>query len=466
MDPIRRSNITAARNSYTSGSEYAGGGPMEAFLEVSARCNLRCQMCAINYDTRYRSSSERPALLTPDLFARLRPVFPTLLRVYLFGLGEPLLNPHLVDYIREASSAGVEVVFTTNATLVDDAKAEEIALGGAERVTVSIDGATAETYEAIRRGARFERVIRGIRALVAAGARHGRPLVDLSFVAMRSNVEEVPLLVDLCADLGCRGVHVEPLFAQVGSPELDEHYARENVGLAVKEHAIAAFSRAATKAAERGVRFGSRFTGETGQFDYAAQPHQAQWACSEPWSSIWVTSAGEVRTCCLNDTSFGNLFEQSFQDIWNGPLYQRFRSEHARLAPAEGCGNCVRNGRVKGSTYFRPTQAVTYRPYFERIPEESDHDPVIVESPSSGAEVTPPIHLAGRTRHGARPDDFDVMIDHTRIITLARDRRFLSRRFEMNLTLDFLTEGAHWVWLREKESGRAFAFREIHYWKV
>jgi MoaA/NifB/PqqE/SkfB family radical SAM enzyme len=230
MDSPRWLNISRARDAYLTKSVDTRAYPVEAFFEVASRCNLRCQMCAINFDTRYRGRGERPPFFSPDLFARLRPIFPTLHRGFLFGLGEPTLNPHLVDYIVELSSHGVEVCFNTNATLIKPDKADEIAVAGATRVTVSIDGATAETYEAIRQGASFDDVVAGIRALVSARERFGRPEVDLSFVAMASNIHELPRLIELAADLGTTAVHVEPLLAQSGSPDLDNHYARENLG--------------------------------------------------------------------------------------------------------------------------------------------------------------------------------------------------------------------------------------------
>src|SRR5438105_3251047 len=160
MDEKRWSNVTAARDAYDASNLQAADFPLEAFFEVSARCNIRCEMCAINYDARYKARSGRPPFFEPNLFSQLRPIFPTLLRGYLFGLGEPTLNPHLVDYVRELSSAGAEVWFNTNGTRIDEELAERLAIAGADRITVSIDGATAATYEKIRRGARFEHVMR------------------------------------------------------------------------------------------------------------------------------------------------------------------------------------------------------------------------------------------------------------------------------------------------------------------
>jgi MoaA/NifB/PqqE/SkfB family radical SAM enzyme len=466
MDEIRWNSINRARQSYTNGNTWANGRPLEAFFEISARCNLRCQMCAINYDGRYKLAAHRRSFFEPDLFAKLRPIFPTLYRASLFGLGEPMLNRHMIDYILELADAGVEVCFTTNGTLIDEKKADEIARAGAKRVMVSIDGATAATYEEVRRGGRFDAVVRGIRSLAEAAAKYGRLEVDLSYVAMRCNFEEIPRLVSLCAELGADAVHIEPLLAQVGSPELDEHYARENLGLADPRRVAAAFDEAQAIARERGVRFGSRFVGEQETFDYpAAVQTEMTWACCEPWAAIWVTSEGEVRTCCLNDTTFGNLFEQMIDEVWNGEIFRRFRSQHARHEPADGCANCFRNGRVRSSTFFRPTQPVTYFPYFETVPPASPNDAVVFDTPRAGITVCDPIVITGRLAEGVDPIGVDVVIDYTPTANVNDKAVFDGPAFTMTFDVPSLTEGAHVLWARRHDDPRGYAHRDVYFWR-
>ena len=465
MDQRRWSNISSARHAYDRAAEAVDCGPIEAFFEVAARCNLRCQMCAINYDARYQPRSGRPPFFEPDLFARLRPIFPSLLRAYLFGLGEPTLNRHLVDYIRELSAAGVEVWFNTNATLIDDEKAEEIAAAGADKITVSIDGATAETYEEIRRGARFESVIRGIRALTRAGKRYGRPAVNLSFVAMASNIHELPAMIDLAAELDTTGVHVEPLFAQPASADLMDHYSRENLGATSADRVAAMFDAAFDRAYELGVSLATRFAGERDQFDYVrrVRGETIDWTCSEPWSSIWVTSAGEVRTCCVNETSFGNLSEHSIEEIWNGEMFRRFRSQHARREIATGCANCVANGRARQSPYFRAVQRVTYRPVTEKLPEDLTDGDVVIETPRPGETVSDPLVILGRIRTRS-PIEIEVMVDDTPV-QLFTAGGLLHRRFGVEAPIQFVTEGAHIVWLRRLGAKRGWGQREIFLWR-
>lgn len=449
MNETRWTNIAAARGEYERGGELAGGGPIEAFFEVAARCNLHCQMCAINYDTRYKPRSGRPPFFQPELFAKLRPIFPSLVRAYLFGLGEPTLNAHLVDYIRELSAAGAEVWFNTNGTLIDEEKAEEIARAGASKVTVSIDGASAPTYETIRRGAKFEHVLRGVRALVAAKIE-----VNLAFVAMASNIGELPAMIDLSAELGTTGLHVEPLFAQPASSELREHYDRENLGAAPGDVA-ALFDEAYRRAETHGVELATRFAGERREFDYVrrAQRERVAWTCSEPWSSIWVTTAGEVRTCCVNEVSFGDLTQQTIGEIWNGEAYRRFRAQHARHEIAAGCGNCIANGRVRQSPFFRAVEPVTYRP-LALVPAAGD-DAVVIESPLAGETVGDPLIVKGT----ASGDDLELMIDHTPVTLLN------AGPFEGEVPIRYVTEGAHVVWARRRGASEGWGHRQIFLWR-
>lgn len=106
LDAERWSNIAALDRDYAAGKARLSAGPLEAYIEVSARCNLRCQMCPITVDPRYDPHSGRPPLLTRELFDRLESLIPTLRRAYLFGLGEPFLNRDLIDYAERLAGVG------------------------------------------------------------------------------------------------------------------------------------------------------------------------------------------------------------------------------------------------------------------------------------------------------------------------------------------------------------------------
>lgn len=478
MDAQRWTNLARLRRAWEAGAGRVEGGPQEIFVEVAARCNLRCRMCAIGSDARYRSDSGRPALLTPELFARLRPIFPTLLRAHLYGLGEPLLNPHLEDFIRELADAGVGVDFTTNGTLMDEARAEAVTRAGADRVAVSVDGATAATYESIRRGARFDNLLRGLEALGRAG-RNGGPLLVVNFVAMSKNLHELPALVELCARVGAREVNVEPLFDWGdSSAELAEVYRTGRLGGAEPARQLRCIEEARALASEAGIHFSSRLVAGEGPLDYVERVRRDRgglaWSCSEPWSTIFLTTAGEVRTCCVSELCLGDLNRQSFAEIWNGPAYARFRRQHAArgaAAPA-GCEACFKNGRKRHSQYFAAVEAVSYRPLLDR-PAPPPRRGIRLATPRQGDVVTLPLvvtgHLPrlGRARlpwqgRRLRPE---LLVDSTPVAHL-RWAALDGNRFAVVVDAPYITEGAHVLSLRmDREPLPGWSRRTVHLWR-
>ncbi|HEX8632204.1 MAG TPA: radical SAM protein, partial [Catenuloplanes sp.] len=175
--------------------------PPHLQLEITSACNLRCVMCLV----RYRPPVNKLAGAMPAaLFHRIVDEVPGLRRLTLQGLGEPLLSPYLVDMLRLATGRGITVGFNSNATLLTRARADELVDTGADWLHVSLDGATAATYQAVREGADFDTVVRNLAGLVAAkrAAGSATPWIRVVFVAMRDNVAELPALVRLLAGIG------------------------------------------------------------------------------------------------------------------------------------------------------------------------------------------------------------------------------------------------------------------------
>jgi len=469
MDEQRWNNLCATRTAYEDRTEESGAGPLEAFIEVSAQCNLRCRMCAINVDRRYRPAAGRPTLFAPELFMKLKPMLRTTIRCYLFGLGEPLLNPNLFEYVSTCSAAGSEVWFNTNATLIDQSVADRLARAGTDAITVSIDGATAETYESIRRGASFDRATAGIRALIEAKKRFGRPSVDVSFVAMASNFKELPGMIDLCADLGVGSVHVEPLYSQ-REENLEAHYGRENLGL-LGVHAVErTLDEAIMRARATGVRLSSRFVAERVDPDYVRHSlsDPPWWRCSEPWTAVWITSVGEVRCCCLNDTSFGSLVEQPFEAIWNGAPFRDFRSAQKQGQGPSSCRNCRLNNRVRCSPYLRAVQPVTFRPLLgPGAPAEPDNSFPLLEWPPPDGVVGDPLPVVGRSGPRVHGHDLEILIDRTVVANLGSHGVVDGSRFAVSIPVPYLTEGAHLLWLRPRGAldHCGWCHRHVHFWR-
>ena len=308
-------------------------------------------MCLVRYAP---TVGRNEGALAYEDFVALVDSLPRLRRLTLQGLGEPLLSPHLVQMVEHAAGRGTSVGFNSNGTLLARAKAERLIAAGLSWLHVSLDGATAATYEDVRHGPRmrprpgqFERVVENLRGLVAARrrARAPGPRIQLVFVAMRRNVEELERLVELAADVGVDEVFVQNLSHDFGDTAGDSYaeirrYAEEEAVFGDdRAGAEAAFGRAAERAREVGVELRLPRLAQP-----AARREPGEPGCSWPWNSAYVTHRGEVQPCCMvmgsDRARLGRLSDQAFPELWNGASYRSFREGLLSGSPPGVCQGC------------------------------------------------------------------------------------------------------------------------------
>jgi MoaA/NifB/PqqE/SkfB family radical SAM enzyme len=315
--------------------------PTELQVEVTASCNLRCPMCLVAY----REPVGRVSGAMPHAhFRRLVDELP-LRRITLQGLGEPLLCPDLSAMVELAATRGIECGFNTNGTLLTPVRARQLVDAGVAWVHVSIDGATAPTYESIRIGARFERVVEHIRSLVDARATSGgtRPEISLVTVLMRRNAAELPRLVELAADCGADELWVQALshsFDDVSSAsEFDGIRAFTSAeALWHDDDATDVVAEAGALAEQRGLRFRAPGAGT----EASRQPGTP--GCDWPWRAAYVRRDGGVQPCCMvmgeDREILGRLSDHDFATIWHGQAYREFRAALLGDEPPAVCGGC------------------------------------------------------------------------------------------------------------------------------
>jgi radical SAM protein with 4Fe4S-binding SPASM domain len=320
--------------------------PPHRQLEITSACNLRCVMCLV----RYRPPVNKLAgAMTWELFAQIVDDVPELRRLTLQGLGEPLLSPHLLPMIRTAADRGITVGFNTNATLLNRRRADELVDSGVDWLHVSLDGARAEAYEAVRDGAHFDTVVDNLAGLVRAKRAAGRskPWIRVVFVAMRDNVAELPELVTLLGDLGVDELHVQNLSHSFSDTDPAGRYDEIRSFTADqalwsgkdRDHSEAAFAYARQAAAATGLRLRLPSMSIAPVMATGSGP-----GCSWPWDAAYITSAGVVQPCCMvmgdDRIVLGRLTEQSFPEIWSGRAYQDFRRRLSGDEPPAVCRGC------------------------------------------------------------------------------------------------------------------------------
>src|SRR3954465_1304575 len=121
------------------------------FLQVEpvGQCNLRCQMCPIQF-RQDGPPHGPPAFMEFSTFTRLVDELPDLEELQLQGLGEPMMHPRFFDMVRHASSRGIRVSTNSNLTLLNATRAERCVSSGLAMLHASLDAASAEVYERIR----------------------------------------------------------------------------------------------------------------------------------------------------------------------------------------------------------------------------------------------------------------------------------------------------------------------------
>jgi radical SAM protein with 4Fe4S-binding SPASM domain len=323
--------------------------PQELQIEVTGACNLRCRMCLVRYAP---AVGKREGALSYEQYLELVDGLPRLRKLTLQGLGEPLLSPHIFDMVEHATGRGVEVGFNSNGTLLDRAKSARLVEVGLGWLHVSLDGATAATYEDVRHGTdfaphpgQFERVVRNLRTLVEVRehAEAGGPRIQLVFVAMRRNVRELVGLVELGADIGIDEVWVQNLSHSFSDTdpagayrEIREYAASEALFGAEDEEAMASIF---TRARERADALGVTLRLPRLHVEPTRSP-----GCSWPWESAYVTHRGQVQPCCMvmgsDRVTLGDLNERPFGEIWNDDAYSEFRERLLSEEPPEVCAGC------------------------------------------------------------------------------------------------------------------------------
>lgn len=179
--------------------------PRAVAIEFSKRCNLSCLMC-------HRTGSYRGTDLEPALFGSLcDQILGRVQNLQLDGCGESLVHPRFQDFFRRitARSPRSTLDLTTNGLpLANTLTMEEILR--LDILSISFNAATAETQARVMPGSDFDRVVETIRAVAEAKKRRASstPLLVASFVAMRSNIHELPEFILLADRLGFETVSV------------------------------------------------------------------------------------------------------------------------------------------------------------------------------------------------------------------------------------------------------------------
>lgn len=181
--------------------------PFDIQLETTTKCNLACIMCSRQ---KYHGAGRH--LERPILDRVLAELVPYAQNFCISSFGEPLLYPD----IRQLLEVGrrfprLELGMFTNMLLVNEDWARNLVDSRVAYLNVSIDGATCETYEKVRRGGKWKRLIEALQTLnrIKRERRSRRPILNLAVVGLTLNVQEIPLFVEFAKRYGFASLIVD-----------------------------------------------------------------------------------------------------------------------------------------------------------------------------------------------------------------------------------------------------------------
>lgn len=346
-----RRNLVLRDRDFVLASPMATARPSRFFFSVTERCNLRCEHCITHAPERTKNGTARTMsrvvldalasdLAYGDYFA------------FVHG-GESLTAPIFFDVLEAIARArGAEPYVAhllTNGVLLTVPNAQRLVLRGVSSMSVSLDGATAETNDAIRTGGRFHDVRENLRRVLAWRTSEGIDLrLGLSVVVLRQNVAELEDIVDLGADLGVDWIKLEE-----GVPATP--FARRSLVAPSSEEVRVAVGRAMQRGRARGLVmvdhtierrvWRCRLDEDTRTFlegDQVANRGTIH-PCRTAWESVHVEPNGDVRIRDFFGPIVGNVTQTPLFELWNAPPAEQLRRDvaFARLCGPSGPVTCV-----------------------------------------------------------------------------------------------------------------------------
>lgn len=296
--------------------------PQRVVFEITNRCNLKCKMCAQS------SRKFEYKDLDMNIVKKVEHLIPYTTDVSLFGWGEPLVHKRFLDIFDITTKYPTNIFVLTNGLLLTEDVARHLISKGLRYLNFSVDGAVKETYNKIRRGSDFDKVIANIRTIVKIKKELGKkyPYLRMVFTATRHNIKEFPDFLKLAASLGMNEVKLLYAIAYHEDLVKDSLFFH-------KELTNKVFDESENIAKKLGLKLTlpDRFSDKKTTF------HKP---CYRPWEEIYVQCDGTLRACCFNDELMGDLNKESFEDIWNNEKFQEFRKRINSSSPPETCKNC------------------------------------------------------------------------------------------------------------------------------
>ena len=164
------------------------------YIEIESYdgCNFDCVMCPLGKSI-YKGGGAISSKLFDKVVSEIAPYKDWIKLVCLSRNGEPLINKNLHIMISKLKEVGIKRVnFSTNASALNEKKSLELIKAGLDEIRFSIDGFTKETFEKVRKGGNFDKVIKNcLKFIEIRDKLKAHTQIQVRFVEQKANTHEI-----------------------------------------------------------------------------------------------------------------------------------------------------------------------------------------------------------------------------------------------------------------------------------
>ncbi len=299
------------------------GMPISISFEPTTSCNLRFPECPSGL----RAFSRPTGMLKKDFFSEtIDQISKDLTYLVFYFQGEPFLNPDFLNMVEYAASKNIYTATSTNAHYLKDDVAKRTVESGLDRLIISIDGTTQETYQQYRIGGNLNKVLEGAGNIVKwkKELKSRTPFIIFQFLVVRHNEHQIEEVKKLANQIGVDDVWLKT--AQVYDYENDPN-----------------------KLIPVNPKYSRYKRDKVGKMKFRGNNENHCWRL---WHDPVITWNGAVVPCCFDKDAqhqLGNLNEQSFKELWKNGTYNQFRSKVLQSRQnIDICANCSEGVKVWG----------------------------------------------------------------------------------------------------------------------
>jgi MoaA/NifB/PqqE/SkfB family radical SAM enzyme len=313
--------------------------PLTLLVELTSKCNLSCRMCNIHHAAKSGATIDDALLEMTYEFAK------TASTVYPFGLGEPLLHPHIAEIVGKYRSSGTSVGIITNGMLLTKDVSRELISKGLDHLVISIDAADAPLFAKIRKGGDLGRILENIKIMneLKIFFNTQNPYLAFNVVAQVSNFHQLPQIIELAEKLRIPSVTITPITVHSHITEIQDQALHGNIP---RWREI--LDSCERKASAAGINITQDRLYHVMHGIIPEELYHKTIPCPEPFRFIGIRTNGDVFPCCNWDVekpiarlSYREDYEIELEKAWTNPEWQTLRQNVISGEYPDQCKACM-----------------------------------------------------------------------------------------------------------------------------